>query len=172
VSSIPRRAEVHRHPCHFSLRQRSSRYWQWIPAQAQSPTGYRTASIGEVDRKPGSTTAAATGSGTVTVTLFDSDPSSVSLRSQAYGDYFDVYVLRTAVFNAVKIVACDMPGFSEIYWLNGSTWELVTPQSYNTVTGCVTMDFERYQFATISATHRYSVRNCGIQFQWIPLACG
>src|SRR6185503_11384767 len=31
-------------------------------------------------------------------------------------------------------------GFSEIYWLHGNSWDLVIPQSYNTSTGCVTMD--------------------------------
>jgi probable HAF family extracellular repeat protein len=116
-----------------------------------SPTGTATASTGgSGPETPGSTTAAATGSGTVTVTLFDSDPSLGISPFTSNGDYFDVYVSQDSSFNAVTIVACDMPGFSEIYWLNGSTWELVTPQSYNTVTGCVTMDLSDTSSPTIA----------------------
>jgi hypothetical protein len=109
-----------------------------------SPTGTATASTGgSGSGTPGSTTAAANGSGTVTVALFDSDPSLGISPFTSNGDYFDVYVSHDSSFNAVTIIACNMPGFSEIYWLHGSAWELVTPQSYNTGSGCVTMDLSQ-----------------------------
>jgi hypothetical protein len=116
-----------------------------------SPTGTATASTGGGGPgTPGSTTASAAGSGTITVTLFDADPSLGNPPFTSNGDYFDVYVSQDSSFNALTIVACNMPGFSEIYWLNGSTWDLVNPQSYNTTTGCVTMDLSETSSPTIT----------------------
>ena len=103
-----------------------------------SPSGTTSASIGgSGSGTPGSTSVSAVGSGTVIVSLFDSDPSGVAPFS-SNGAYFDVYISNDSNFSAVTIMACNLNGNSEVFWWIGISWVEVIPQSYNN--GCVSMD--------------------------------
>jgi len=109
-------------------------------ATSTSPTGTAVASTGGGGPgTPGSTTASATGSGSIIVAVYDSNPTDPSPFT-SNGDYFDIYISHGSSFSAVTIVACNMPGFSQIDWWDGSSWRIVSPQSYNNISNCVTMD--------------------------------
>jgi hypothetical protein len=113
-----------------------------------SPTGTAVASTGGSGLgTPGSTAASATGSGTIIVAVYDSNPTDPPPFT-TNGDYFDIYIAHGSSFSAVTIVACNMSGFSQISWLDGGTWVLVSPQSYNN--GCVTMDLSNTSSPSIS----------------------
>jgi hypothetical protein len=113
-----------------------------------SPTGMATASTGGAGLgTPGSTTASATGSGTIIVAVYASDPTDPPPFT-TNGDYFDIYISHDSSFSAVTIVACNMSGFSQISWLESDMWVPVFPQSYNN--GCVTMDLSNSSTPTIT----------------------
>jgi CSLREA domain-containing protein len=109
-------------------------------ATSTSPTGTAVASTGGGGPgTPGSTTASATGSGSIIVAVYDSNPTGPSPFT-SNGDYFDIYISHGSSFSAVTIVACNMSGFSQIDWWDGNNWKIVSPQSYDTISNCVTMD--------------------------------
>jgi Beta-propeller repeat len=113
-----------------------------------SPTGTAVASTGGSGLgTPGSTAASATGSGTIIVAVYDSNPTDPPPFT-TNGDYFDIYIAHDSSFSAVTIVDCNMSGFSQISWLDGGTWVLVSPQTYNN--GCVTMDLSDTSSPSIS----------------------
>jgi len=113
-----------------------------------SPTGTATASTGGSGAgTPGSVTATAIGSGTIIVSVYDSNPVGISTFT-ATGDYFDVYVSQDSNFTEITLVICNMQGNAKIRWWNGSAWILVSPQSYGY--GCVTMQLSNTSTPTIS----------------------
>ena len=103
-----------------------------------SPEGTASASIGgDGSGTPGSTTASATGSGTLIVSQFDSNPAGVPAFT-SNGVYFDVYTTQASSFSAATLLACNLNGNSELLWWDGSSWALASPQSYSD--GCVTLN--------------------------------
>jgi hypothetical protein len=118
-------------------------------ATSTDPSGTAVASTGgSGEGTPGSVTASASGTGTATVAIYDSNPRSDSPFKVSTGGFFDVYVAQGSNFSSLTIVACNMPGFARIRWLDGGTWRLVNPQSYSN--GCVTMNLSSTSSPTLA----------------------
>lgn len=97
----------------------------------------------------------AAGSGTLTVAQYSADPigtnasPNTSAFSTAEGSgYFDVYVAPGSSFTTLSLDYCNTGG-TTLYWWNGSVWGLVSNQTYNPVTGCITI--------TVSSTSSPSI---------------
>ena len=85
------------------------------------------------------------GSGTLTVAQYSADPigtnssPNTSAFSTAEGSgYFDVYVSPGSSFTSLTLDYCNTGG-TTLYWWNGSVWGLVSNQTYNPTTGCITV---------------------------------
>jgi probable HAF family extracellular repeat protein len=85
------------------------------------------------------------GAGTLTVAQYSDDPigtnssPNTSAFSTAEGSgYFDVYVAPGSTFTALTLEYCNTGG-TTLYWWNGSVWALVSNQTYNPTTGCITV---------------------------------
>ena len=115
-----------------------------------SPTGTAVASTGGGGPgTPGSLTTTATGTGTVTVALYDSNPGDPAPFTST-ADFFDVYIAADSSFSTVTILTCNLSGFSQIYWWDGDNWLLVSPQSYDSINECITMDLSAGSSPTIA----------------------
>ncbi|MDE3090345.1 MAG: Ig-like domain repeat protein [Chloroflexota bacterium] len=99
-----------------------------------SPTGTATASTGGVN----GVTASATGSGTVSVAHYNSNPGGTPTFNSA-GAYVDVNLASGSSFASLTIVNCNLNGGNVVYWWNGSAWVAASDQSYNSTTHCVTI---------------------------------
>ena len=118
-------------------------------ATSTSPTGTAVVSTGGSGYgTPGSISATATGTGTVTVAMYSSNPRSSLTFKNNTGSFFDVYVAQGSNFSSLTIITCNMSGFGRIRWLDGTTWRLVSPQSY--ANGCVTMNLSSTSSPTIA----------------------
>jgi CSLREA domain-containing protein len=87
----------------------------------------------------------AAGSGTLTVAQYSADPigtnssPNTSAFSTAEGSgYFDVYVAPGSSFTSLTLDYCNTGG-TTLYWWDGSVWGLVSNQTYNPTTGCITV---------------------------------
>jgi CSLREA domain-containing protein len=85
------------------------------------------------------------GSGTLTVAQYSADPigtnssPNTSAFSTAEGSgYFDVYVSPGSSFTSLTLDYCNTGG-TTLYWWDGSVWGLVSNQTYNPTTGCITI---------------------------------
>jgi hypothetical protein len=83
-------------------------------------------------------TATASGTGSVLVAIFESNPGG-GLTFSSSGSFMDVSFDPGNAFTSVTIEYCDLGGGTEVYWWDGSAWALVSNQSYDPLTGCVTM---------------------------------
>jgi hypothetical protein len=88
---------------------------------------------------PGSVSATGSGSGQVGVAVYDSNPAGTPVFD-SNGAYVDVIVAGSGL-NSVTIVDCNLNGGKEVYWYNRATssWSLVSDQTYNESTHCVTI---------------------------------
>ncbi|MBE3037660.1 MAG: hypothetical protein IMZ62_02440, partial [Chloroflexi bacterium] len=82
----------------------------------------------------GSVTAATTGTGTVTVAQYASDPGGTPTFT-ATGQYFDVQI--SGIFTSVTIDICGLASGTTIYFWTGTAWVVASNQSYSA--GCVTV---------------------------------
>jgi hypothetical protein len=87
----------------------------------------------------------AAGSGALTVAQYSGDPigtnssPNTSAFSTAEGSgYFDVYVAPGSSFTSLSLDYCNTGG-TTLYWWDGSVWALVSNQTYNPGTGCITV---------------------------------
>lgn len=85
------------------------------------------------------------GSGTLTIAQYSDDPigtnssPNTSAFSTAEGSgYFDVYVSPGSSFTTLTLDYCNTGG-TTLYWWNGSVWGLVSNQTFNPTTGCITI---------------------------------
>jgi len=104
-----------------------------------------TASVGGAGpNQPGSYTATASGAtGSVTVGEYAENPVSSSAPPGG-GNYFDVKVSSRYAFSSVRIVDCHLGAGNTLYWYDGSTWRVTTPQSANMPSsGCITLTVSR-----------------------------
>ncbi len=132
----------------FFITQSSATVTSSDTATSTSPAGTAIASTGgSGSGTPGSITASATGSGTINVALYSSDPQNAS-SFRSTGGYFDIYIAQGSNFSAVTIITCNMSGAGQIRWLNGGSWDKVIPQSYSN--GCITMDLSATSSPTIA----------------------
>ncbi|HET7357110.1 MAG TPA: cell wall-binding repeat-containing protein, partial [Nocardioidaceae bacterium] len=111
----------------------------WDEATSSSPTGTATATQGCV-------TATATGVGTVVAANYASNPVGDPAFRPA-GVWFDVQTTGSSAFSRLD-VSCRVPssaaGGNTLYWWDGSSWQMVSGQSFDPGTSTVT--------ATVSET--------------------
>ncbi|MDA8385398.1 MAG: Ig-like domain-containing protein [Actinomycetota bacterium] len=82
--------------------------------------------------------AQSTGTGTVTVTSDGStDPVGAPTFDSA-GSFVDVNVSAGSSLTSVTVSDCSLNGGDQLYWWNGSVWILVSPQSYDAQSKCIT----------------------------------
>lgn len=108
-------------------------------ATSTDAQGQAVASTGE-----GGVTATADGAGSVTVAAYSENPT-VSNPPTGASNFFDVYVSSGSEFGALTLVNCNLtPGNTTVYWYDpaAGAWLPVTPQTYDSTTGCVTMSLE------------------------------
>ena len=111
----------------------------WDAGTSSSPTGTATATQGCV-------TATGAGVGTVVVANYETDPVGDPTFRPA-GTWFDVQTGGNAAFTRLEL-SCRVPssatGGNTLYWWDGSSWKLVSGQSFDPATSTVT--------ATVSET--------------------
>jgi hypothetical protein len=97
---------------------------------------------------PGSLTAQATAAGpsTITVAHYQEDPSGVAFDGG--GQFFDVFVAPGSSLTALTLVTCT--GVSIVQWFDGAMWQLVSDQSFDPLTGCVTIVISSSTSPTLS----------------------
>ncbi|MEI7557080.1 Ig-like domain repeat protein [Candidatus Chlorohelix sp.] len=78
------------------------------------------------------------GSGTVSVAIFSSNPNGQAIF-QSGTDFFDVNVAADSNFTAANLTFCNPREDKVAYWYDGTVWELASTQSYDAVTGCITV---------------------------------
>jgi len=83
-------------------------------------------------------TASATGSGTLSVADFASNPGGATNFSSA-GAFVDLHLQAGNTFTSLTVEDCDLNGGNRVYWWNGSDWALASNQTYNSTTHCVTI---------------------------------
>lgn len=86
-------------------------------------------------------TAAGTGEGTVIVAEYSGNPGGSAL-STFTGAYFDVYVSSSSSLTSLTVQACNLNVATTVYWWSGTEWVSVSPQSYESSTGCVKMTLD------------------------------
>ncbi len=111
-----------------------------------------SASVGGTDpNTPGSYTATAFGaSGSVTVATYPSNPTSAKAPPNGT-NYFDVKASTPNSFTSVSIVDCNLAAGNTLYWFDGTTWKVATPQRPNTPSaGCITLTVSSTSSPTLS----------------------
>lgn len=91
----------------------------------------------------GAVSAAASGSGTISVAEYTADPLNGPPPAGA-SNYIDVNVAPDSSFTSLTVVDCALDPTNTshvIYWWDGSAWLPVSDQTYDSTTGCVTMTF-------------------------------
>ncbi|MCW2930597.1 MAG: hypothetical protein JWM19_1559 [Actinomycetia bacterium] len=82
--------------------------------------------------------ATVSGTGTVTVAEYGSDPESAPVPDA--GTYFDVHLSANNSLTSATITRCNVgAGNTTAYWWNGTAWSPASPQSYSQATGCITV---------------------------------
>ncbi len=111
-----------------------------------------SASVGGTDpNTSGSYTATAFGaSGSVTVATYPSNPTSAKAPPNGT-NYFDVKASTPNSFTSVSIVDCNLAAGNTLYWFDGTTWKVATPQRPNTPSaGCITLTVSSTSSPTLS----------------------
>jgi len=103
-------------------------------ATTTDPTGAAQASI------PNLNAAASGGMGTVTVADYAANPTSAPLPAFATSTtYFDVKADGGNSFTMIVVRRCGLTATDVVYWWTGTAWTAVSPQTFDTSTGCTTM---------------------------------
>ena len=135
-------------PLTFFVTQSGAAVTNTSSSTSTSSSGTAAASTGGSGAgTPGSISVTATGSGTISVAQYDSNPIGTAFFT-AVGAYFDVYIAQGSDFSSMTLVACNLTGNAKIRWWNGSSWIQVDPQSFNN--GCITMNLSDTSTPTIS----------------------
>jgi len=83
----------------------------------------------------GTVTANATGTGTLVVAQYATNPAAGSLLGS--GKYYDVHIALPNTFTQVIIQFCGLTSSDNIYFWNGTAWVLASNQTF--LTGCWTV---------------------------------
>lgn len=118
---------------------------------ASSSGGTATASTGGTGPDtPGSVTATFTGSGTVSVAQYTSNPSQQSGAFKSANSYFDVFVAPGSALTSLTVVNCNLKGGNYVMWFDGSAWVRVSNQTFDKSTGCTTLYFDSQTVPTLA----------------------
>jgi hypothetical protein len=104
---------------------------------ATTTTG--TVSLGGASGAAGSLHLTASGgSGTTALAEYSANPGPDDAFNTT-NSYFDANVAGGNTFTSVQLLDCNLNGGNRVYWLDGTTWSLVSKQSYDPSTHCVTV---------------------------------
>lgn len=95
---------------------------------------------GTAEASAGKTTGTATGSGTLTVAHYTSNPTTEAFPTGTTAPaYFDVNTSPDSTFSSVTVTVCQLSG-TTLYWYDptGAGWTAVSSQLYDSATGCIT----------------------------------
>ncbi|HEX9896507.1 MAG TPA: 6-bladed beta-propeller [Dehalococcoidales bacterium] len=121
------------------ITETSTTITEWDAGTSTDQDGNATASIGgEGPSTPGSLTATGSGSGTVVVAQYESNPGGTP-SFMSTNSYFDVYLDINNNFAYATIIACNLNGGNVVYWWNGAEWIVVSDQVYDAVSGSITI---------------------------------
>ena len=108
--------------------------------------GTGTLTIGGTGHEtPGSLTAIATGTGTVTIAHYEANPGP-AVQFKSAGTYFDAFVTDGSVLTVLTVVNCNLNGGNRVFWYDPAAatpgWFIVSPQTWSSDTGCITMTLD------------------------------
>jgi len=85
----------------------------------------------------GDVTATGTGTGTIVVAQYATNPGGTFPYAFAGSHYYDVHITPTGAFTQVIIQFCGLTASDNIYFWNGTAWVLASNQTF--LTGCWTV---------------------------------
>jgi hypothetical protein len=118
-----------------------------------APQGTKSASgtdpSASTQKSPVTISASTTGSGTLTVATYPSDPVAAL---SAGTTYFDVHTAPGGTFSAVTVSVCGLTSGQTLSWWNpaAQAWQEVSPQSALSATGCVTANLSPTSTPTVA----------------------
>jgi hypothetical protein len=107
-----------------------------------------TATAGGPAGVGGSISVSATGSGVVGAAVYSSNPAGAPVFNSS-GAYVDVTVAGSGL-SSVTITDCNLNGGTNVYWNTGTGWALVSNQTYDPSSHCVTMTVNSTTVPTLS----------------------
>ncbi len=105
-----------------------------------TPDGHAVVSVGQ-PLAPGSLAGQATGIGTLTLAKYSGNPLSTPAFGPE-GGWFDINASAGNSFSQVTVVNCNLGAGHEAFWWTGSAWRLMSNQSWDAATHCLTMTFD------------------------------
>jgi len=96
----------------------------------------------------GSVSVSGTGSGVVGAAVYSSNPAGAPVFNSS-GAYVDVIVAGSDL-SSLTIKDCNLNGGINVYWYTGTGWALVSNQTYDPSTHCVTVTVNSTTVPTVS----------------------
>ncbi len=96
-----------------------------------------TATAGGAAGAPGSVSVSSTGTGVVGAAVYGANPAGATVFNSS-GAFVDVIVAGSGL-TSLTITDCHLNGGTSVYWWDGTGWALVSDQTYDAKTGCVTI---------------------------------
>ena len=107
-----------------------------------------TATAGGAAGTAGTISVSATGSGVVGAAVYTANPAGAPVFNSS-GAYVDVTVAGSGL-SSVTIKDCNLNGGTNVYWNTGTAWALVSNQTYDPSTHCVTITVNSTTVPTLS----------------------
>ena len=107
-----------------------------------------TATAGGAAGAAGSVSVSSTGTGVVGAAVYGSNPAGAPVFNSS-GAYVDVIVAGSGL-SSLTIVDCNLNGGNSVYWHTGTAWALVSNQTYDPSTRCVTVTVNSTTVPTLS----------------------
>lgn len=107
-----------------------------------------SATAGGAAGTAGSISVSGTGSGVVGAAVYTADPAGAPVFNSS-GTYVDVTIAGSGL-SSITIKDCNLNGGNSVYWNTGTAWALVSNQSYDPSTQCVTMTVNSTTVPTLS----------------------
>jgi hypothetical protein len=107
-----------------------------------------TATAGGAAGSAGSVSVSSTGTGVVGAAVYGANPAGATVFNSS-GTYVDVIVAGSGL-ESLTILNCNLNGGTNVYWWNGTAWALVSNQTYDAKTGCVTVTVNSTTVPTVS----------------------
>lgn len=105
---------------------------------ATSAGSTAVATLGSGPGAPGSLTASGTGTGTLVIASYSANPGGATGFAST-SRFTDIHIKPGSNFSSLSIQDCGLNGGKQLYWWNGSAWNLASNQAYNAATGCITV---------------------------------
>ena len=96
-----------------------------------------TATAGGAAGSAGSVSVSGTGTGVVGAAVYGANPAGAPVFNSS-GAYIDVIAAGRGL-GSFTVLDCYLNGGTNVYWYTGTAWALVSNQTYDPATGCVTV---------------------------------